>query len=501
MIDVFRHNGVRYAVAMIDNTASVKEKIMEDGELSCRIASNKYIEFKRGDYVIIDGVKYHAYDIPKCSKNNKGEFVYDCELKTISRSMDDTLYLFLDRDTTDRIYQSTTEYDLTATVEEFLSLMVANMNRVSKGWSYDIDTKIDQRKMVNLSINGDDCKSVLKKICEEFGLEWEVNDQTIRVTTRVERKTSIEFKYPYNLISPFEVERGKNNGACTRLYVFGGNRNIPAGYNADKTNRLIMPNGQQYIETTDHSHVVEKIKVFDDIYPRRNSKIDGVSMSPNGFFFVTDRTIDFDLLGELTEKTAKIAFTDGLLVGYEFEIASYNASTKTIEIKQQQDTGVNIPNEFMTPRIGDSYVLLDVNLPSSYVNNAEIELKEKAEKYYEDECLDEISTEIKPSQIWLNNHNVTLSVGQVVRLKDDDMGIDTDIRIESVTRYPFNFRTQEIGLSNYKKKTRLERMQTMINQGIDDIRTSNRRVSNIGIYNGQSINTLNNDTQWLTMED
>lgn len=501
MIDIFRKNGTRMATAFIENTASIKTKMMDDGVLSCTIKSDAFLEFKRGDYVEIDGQKFHVFKLPKCTMNHKGEYVFDCEMHTMSRAMDDTLLMFLDKDTKDRIYQSTTEYDLTATIGEFLALIVANMNRVGKGWSFRIDTGVDKRKTINVSIQGTSCKEALKRICDEFEVEWECEGQEIRVATRIERKTAIEFSYPHNLISPFEVERGENDTACTRLYVFGGNRNIPSGYNQDRTNRLAMPNFQQYIERTDTDHIIEKVKTWDDIYPRRNSTITRATMSQAGFFFVTDETIDFDLLADLTDKTAKIAFTDGLLVGYEFEIASYNQATKTIEIKTQQDSGVNVPNVYMAPKAGDAYVLLDINLPQSYIDRAERELKQRALEYFNDECMDEIRTTIKPSQIWLQSNGIKLKAGDMVHLSDKEMGIDTRIRINEVTDYPYNFRTQEIELSNFRKKTRLERLQTAIDNGVAVNSNASRANANIAQQNQQSINSLNNDTQWHTMED
>lgn len=499
MIDLYRKNGDRIASIMIDSGASIKRKMMEDAKLSCTLATNKRVDIRRGDYLEADGERFHVFDIPKEKKNSNGEFVYECELYSISRMMKDVLFLFLDKDVDNRIVQSTIEYDLTATLSEFMGLLVGNMNRVDNGWSYSV-SEINPKKMENISVDGSDCASILKSLMEKFDAEFQIIGKEIKVAPKIQKRTSIEFSYPKNLLSPFQIKRGDNDEACTRLYVFGGNRNIPSGYNEDKTDRLIMPGGKQYLERSGAATIIEKVKKYDDIYPRRNSYIQTVSRSQGGFYYVCDPSIDFDINGQLNDNVAKIAFTDGLLVGYEFEIASFDYTSKRIEIKQQMDNGVTIPNETICPRPGDPYVLLDIELPSSYIVSAEKELEDKAKEYFDNECNDEIETEITPSQIWLKKNGITLNPGDVVNIKDGDLDIDEDIRIEAVTLYPFNNREQKVELANYTKKSKLERLESALNANSEAINASSSAINNYSFVN-RLLSNLNDSTIWQEMED
>ena len=497
MIDIFRHNGTRIAVAMIDSSASITRKVMECPELSCLISSDKYIEIKRGDYVMINGEKFSFYELPKLSKNASNQFRYDCKLHSDEKELDDTLFLFLDTDSRGRLFQSSTNFDLTATIDEFLSLLVKNANRNGKGWSFSVSGGVDRQRMVNLSFNGENVLKSLKKAVDAFGLEYKVRGKEIFVTDKLANKTGLRFSYPDNLVSPIEVDYEKNEATATKLFVFGGDRNIPKGYNDNKTDRLIMPDGREFLKR-DSGYIIEKVKVFDEVYPRRNAKLTSVRKSASGFYFVTDSTIDFDLVSKLKDTTAKIAFTSGLCVGYEFEIASYNSGTKTIEIKQQMDSGVIVPNEAICPRVGDDYVLLDITMPNEYVTRAEEELEKKAKKYFDEECGESVKMSVKPSNIWLNNHSITLDAGDIVRIVCDDMGIDKEIRIESVKIYPFSLRTQEVELANYTKRSRLANIDTQLTRLSESVSQTSRQQTDSENQSSVALNQLNNELQWIT---
>lgn len=494
MINILRR-GYIIAKFLTDGSATITKKFMSVAELSAVFRSDIYTEIKRGDYVEVEGERYYFFELPKVTQNSRKQFEYDCKLHSEEKVMENVLFLFLDMDSSNRIHQSSTNYDLTATIDEFLSLVCNNINRERKGWKYNILSGVDRKKLINISINGESVANAFKKIIEAFSIEYTIKEKTIIVGDRVENKTGLSFSYPKNLLSPVTLDMEGNEKMATKLYVFGGNRNIPKGYRDSISDRLLMTNGMQFLKRNSET-IIEKVKVFDDVYPRRNSSIDDVRVSSSGYYFVKDSTIDFNLLEALKDTTAKISFNSGLLIGNTFEISSYNTESKEIEIKQQTDSGVNIPNESLCPRAGDEYVFLDIVMPSEYVEKAENELYDKAKEYFDKECVEQYSLSVKPSDIWLQRNGIRLEAGDLINVKSHEIGVDQDIRIESVTSYPFSLKTQEIELANFRKKSKLQKIIDEVTANTDNASITRRIQADNEETNSLSINTLNNRTQW-----
>src|SRR5690606_2451922 len=82
--------------------------------------------------------------------------------------------------------------------------------------------------------------------------------------------------------------------------------------------------------------------ILEDIYPKRIGTISSVTDA----FTFTDAGLDFDINGQLLPGvTAKVLFQSGDLAGWEFEVETYNHSTKTFKINKNQDEkAVNIPD-------------------------------------------------------------------------------------------------------------------------------------------------------------
>lgn len=73
--------------------------------------------------------------------------------------------------------------------------------------------------------------------------------------------------------------------------------------------------------------------------------------------------------------SAKVHFNTGNLAGYEFEIHAYDHATHTFTLKKITDNrDMSFPSETSSAfqfGIGDEYVLIDIALPQSYIDEAE----------------------------------------------------------------------------------------------------------------------------------
>ncbi|MGV0964891.1 GA-like domain-containing protein [Empedobacter falsenii] len=149
---------------------------------------------------------------------------------------------------------------------------------------------------------------------------------------------------------------------------------------------------------------------------------------------------------------AKIHFNTGDLAGYEFEIHEYNHETKEFHIiKFADENSYEFPSkdsDAFRISIGDEYVILDIQMPQSYIDNAEAELFEKADEYLSDKLEPNIQYLLDVDTLHLQrilNDTVTqfFSIGDFIKVVDEDFDINRYIRIKSIERdlrNPFDYK-------------------------------------------------------------
>ena len=502
--DILRR-GERLYTAQFMESSALTEEVSKPSELTCEFRGKDPMDVRRGDYVEVGGKALIFTQMPSVEKLSNGEYRYTGHLKDESGYMEDVMFMFLDQDGSQQaIYSTAADFDLTANIEEFLSLVVRNMNRVlTNGWRYEVaDTGIDLNDLRNITFSMQNCLDALNAICEEYELEWKFEGGVLKVAREFRDITGVTLKYPVNLLSPVKLTREDDSETCTRLFVFGGERNIPSDYGHG---RLMMSGGEEYLTRAGSNYVKEKCKVFDEVYPRRNSHITGVSVNARGIHFVMDSNLDFNINDRLTDNTAKIAFTSGKLVGYEFEIASYNHTGRMIELKQQPEGDVVIPNDSMKAEPGDRYVLLDIRMPDEYIRNAELELREKAMEYFRDKCDDKMTASVSVSTMWLLETCVSLRPTQFVRLFDYDLELDRRIRVTKVITYPFDDtfhrRRTEVTLSDFVAGSKLSDMAGRLSRNERVMYSRFRSQRDQTTTNTENIDNNTNALRWRSGAD
>lgn len=464
---VIYRRGQKIASVNFQSSTSVKREVGEVSSLDLSFTTSKPLAIQRGDYVIVDSESFVFDSLPSVDKKSGGEYEYNATLKGDGAELSAYLFMFLDEDgAQEKIYCTSATFDLAATVEEVLSLICRNVNRnVTDKWGYYVASDVDRQATYDLTFDGVSCLDALNTLCDDAEIEWQMKGRTICVGKRIERKTGLKFSYPTNLLSPIELTRTDTDETCTRLFVFGGESNIPSDYNDGKSTRLLMRGKMEYLERSEN-YTIERIKTFDEVYPRYNGAVTSVRWSgektasdgtKSRFCYISDSLMNFNLEQCLNSNTAKVSFKSGMCVGYEFEVASYDYYSQTIELKQQQDGDIIVPNESICPKVGDSFCFIDIDMPDEYVTNAEEELYTKAKEYFDKYCLDNTEAEIEVSSIWLRNRGLELKPYQMVTLVDSDLSLNKEIRIKSVTRYPFDDGTYgaktEVKLADFVTKS------------------------------------------------
>ncbi|MCU7571525.1 phage tail protein [Riemerella anatipestifer] len=430
--NILRNNNV---ITMVRATGSLTEKLFGEETLTLDFTLPHFVLFRIGDAVEVYGKTYYISQEPVVNKKSSREYVYNLVFNGEKYRLAEVQYFFYDENNELNI----SEFSITATAQKMVELLVANANRTQTGWSVG---RIDSTETKTIDFSDYNCLAALTRIAEDFGLEfWVDEDKSIHLE---ERKK----------VSGYTLEYGKSKGLkgitrnpytesslVTRLYARGSSRNIPKNYrNGQKFLRMPVP----FLEkNTDKYGIVEHTQPFEDIYPKRVGTVTQV-YADNPLKF-TDSTLDFDL-NEYNEYgntiiqkgiSAKIIFQTGDLAGYTLEVKEYgfDSVTKTFTLlKNQEEKSFDIPSDTFRPQVGDKYIIIDIAMPKSYVDNAEQELQAAAQDYLDKNSKQRFIYAVEPDPIYLKNINFNLKLGHTIRFKDSDFGLDDDIRAISITR-------------------------------------------------------------------
>lgn len=251
------------------------------------------------------------------------------------------------------------------------------------------------------------------------------------------------------------ITRSESQGTyATRIYAFGSTKNIPTNYrptdeqaviNGVVQKRLMLPADTPYIDAYEgmsQEEAIEDVVVFDDVYPRRVGTLsdvhtrteeveneDGTTETVTYYRF-KDTGLEFKEEYIIEGQELRIQFQSGKLNGMEFGVI-FNPTPKDEtrgeqlwEIVRNENYGRPLPDEMMYPANGDEYVLsgFDIQLVSDqYIPEAELELKEKAQKYADKVKKDDGTYPITLRSSWVKEDLIsrTFEFGQLINLIDD----------------------------------------------------------------------------------
>jgi len=326
-------------------------------------------------------------------------------------------------------------FDYFGSLDEFMYMFLESINGDDSGWTLgDIDTS----EPVGLMFDKTDCFSALNMIAQAFGFEWQIRNKVISVQKTVGLATTIELAYGkdnglYNLTR----EAIENGAIVNRAYGYGGSNNLPQGYSS-KALRLTTP--LEDAASIALYGVREGAYSDDSIYPQRTSTATAVGQINEGTFTLDDSTIDFDLDGQRISGTeAKIVFKSGALNGQEFKILSYNHQHKRIRYEANKDSnGALTPSGLRVAEVGDSYTLIGIRMPSTYVDAALQTLSEKTQEYLNSNKVPRVVYSLSIDILDAKRKGVYPNEGDFIHVTDTDLAIDDNLRVTSVS-YPALF--------------------------------------------------------------
>ncbi len=511
---VYKKDGSKIHLNKYDSGSGVvrAEQVCEllgQDVINISVKSASYITFDIGDFIDVFGYLYRLNAAPREMKFNDRSFEF--ELRFEGPQYDLIKVQYIDIDSTG--FSTGTSFAIMAGLKSLADLIIRNANRVYGDHTWVLGDCPDMTEVQNFLFDNESCLQALQRLCEHYGYFYAI-DRLSNGTHRLNIKEINDvlpdvFRYGWAR-GLYSLERRPfaNRSVITRLFAFGSTRNISPSYRVGSP-RLKLPLNNilsegvpaiQNDKAIAEFGIVEGTVMFDEVYPHRVGTVTAVDSNDINVFY--DFQMPFDLLEKaggndkylLTGIEPKIKFNSGNLAGYEFTISAYDKVNNRFKIITYTDQrGMQFPSKDTNAfriRVGDQYVITDINLPDSYIEIAEKELLSKAEKYLSDNSRPWVEYDLDTDEMYVKSKaettdfyvtgvsllpgiapsNVSASpadmgvvnyfkLGHYVKVIDEDLGLNGNLRITGWTRdvlrhYEYNLTLGESKVEQRKKSIR-----------------------------------------------
>jgi hypothetical protein len=381
-ITIYKADNTVRGVFNYDNKFKISKKLQGANNASFAIESSTILDIQRNDYVLLSHVsgvvdKYYLERDPEVKKVSTNKYIHQLRFEYQGYLLNRIDFLILD--------DAETAY--WGTAEDVIDRLIENANIDYSG----IFAKgtISSTININHSFSNQTCYQVLQQLAKTYELEFDL--KTVGGAVQISMIPQIGVSATPGL------EYGKGNGLysitrdsinnedlVTVLHAYGSSKNLPATY---PNTRLKCPTFP--LESNKGLYgAYSRSKNFDEIFPEFTGTVtaytadlvdDGVDQRK---YIIEDTAIPFDINAQLLPGLeAKVVFKTGDLSGYEFQIKRYDNTTKEIYLIEFNNKGEILPSTTIKPAIGDEYTIVDIDLPASYLTDAETRLLAAATAY------------------------------------------------------------------------------------------------------------------------
>lgn len=438
--------------------------LMTSDYIQLPFTSENVIPFKLGDYADLSGIEFEGlggkiakvYEIVDINNaiptynETTGGYDYTLRLDAYYWKWKNKIFKY----TPENAGQEAS-WSLTAALDVHLGVLLRNLKALGytyKGtdFTFSIDSTVEN-KAVSVTYDNINLLDALFTLASEdyYNCDCWITDNVIHFG-RNEFGDAVKIERDVEAAS---IGKAESKGTyATRIYAFGGTRNIPTSYrptdeqtvvNGVVQKRLMLPAGTPYIDayegmTTEEA--IEDVVVFDDIYPRRIGTMSDVTTRTETvtdedgterevtYYRYKDTGLVFDEKYIIEGQELKIIFQSGKMNGMEFGVI-FNPDDKAEpeqlwEIVANEDYGRLLPDDVIRPENGDTYVLsgFDIQLVSDqYIPESEQELLERAKKYAEQAMKDDgtYPVTLYSDYVYEEQLRHNYEFGQKVNLIDD----------------------------------------------------------------------------------
>lgn len=464
MIDIKDRSGKIIFSTGINKGAKGKFTLMKEDYIILPFSVPEPVPFKLGDYVDLSGVLdeslggkmakiYEITDIQKPTYNTStGGYDYELQMNAYYWKWKNKIFKY-----TPEHAASEASWSLTAALDVQLGVFLRNLKALGytyrgEEFTFSIDDTVENKALAMTYDNMNLLDALFSMAGEDkWNCDCWITDNVIHFG-RCEFGDAVKIERG---IEASSITRSESQGTyATRIYAFGSTKNIPTNYrptdeqaviNGVVQKRLMLPADTPYIDAYEgmsQEEAIEDVVVFDDVYPRRVGTLSDVHTrteeveNEDGtketvtYYRYKDIGLEFKEEYIIEGQDLKIRFQSGKLNGMEFGVI-FNPKPKDDtrgeqlwEIVRNEDYGRPLPDETIRPENGDEYVLSGFNIQlvsDQYIQIAEQELKEKAQKYADKVKKDDGTYPTTLRSSWVKEDLIsrTFEFGQRVNLVDD----------------------------------------------------------------------------------
>lgn len=464
MIDIKDRSGKIIFSTGINKGAKGKFTLMKEDYIILPFSVPEPVPFKLGDYVDLSGVLdeslggkmakiYEITDIQKPTYNTStGGYDYELQMNAYYWKWKNKIFKY-----TPEHAASEASWSLTAALDVQLGVFLRNLKALGytyrgEDFTFSIDDTVENKALAMTYDNMNLLDALFSMAGEDkWNCDCWITDNVIHFG-RNEFGDAVKIERGVEASS---ITRSESQGTyATRIYAFGSTKNIPTNYrptdeqavvNGVVQKRLMLPADTPYIDAYEgmsQEEAIEDVVVFDDVYPRRVGTLSDVytrteevenedgTKETITYYRYKDAGLEFKEEYILEGEELKIQFQSGKLNGMEFGVI-FNPKPKDEsrgdqlwEIVRNEDYGRPLPDETIRPENGDEYVLSGFNIQlvsDQYIQIAEQELKEKAQKYADKVKKDDGTYPTTLRSSWVKEDLIsrTFEFGQRVNLVDD----------------------------------------------------------------------------------
>ncbi|WP_143960225.1 phage tail protein [Litoribacter populi] len=474
-LSIFRNSNI-ITTLKLDQQSVFNHQLLGEHKVTVQVFVSAPIDFQLGDYIEVGAEKFYLNQVPEATVHAKNKIEYNPVFEGEIYGLYDKIIM----------HEGEADFSYFGTAEDFLLLLVGNINQIKTGWQVG---QVEETEGKLISFTSESCRVALTKIAQEFGLEYRLAGRVIDLVKLVGNDTTLVFEYGKgNGLYSLTRQNISDANLVTRLYGFGGSKNIDFNYR-NGANRVTFE-GKYLERNIDLYGIREGSVIFEDIFPERTGIV--TSINEEDPLQITDTSLDFDINNYLFEHApAKIVFTTGSLAGNEFEVYRYDHATRTIYFSPfQEDDGYVLPNETRTALLNDRYKLVDIRMPESYIEDAEQRVQDATQELLNQNSVPQVTYGLSIDPLLVKLINISLKVGDRVRVLDARLGLDAVIRISELS-FPLS-RPEQITatISETVPYTVQEKLiqQTVNNQKV--IRSVDRRAVELARQNASRFREL-----------
>ena len=446
------------------------DSLQSDNYITTTIESKNELDLRINDYILVDGVKYSIYKPIEMEESNG---VYSYPVTFYAPYYRANFSILED--------EGATTFPYHGRVSDFMLLIIQSLQKDYPDFTLG---EIDEGGIIDLTFDNSNCLAAIQTICEAADMEFRFDGSVLNVKKRIGNETDYIFEYGKNKGGySVKLSQVANASITTRMIGKGGSINLPKDYvSPDSPKRLNL--GNEILEkNVDKYGKITGVYINENIYPRLINKTVQAVEVPVDPQTAASWKIKLDIPFNLADYYADneiplVKFQTGDLTGSEFEIVenSWNNTDKTLSIIVQDQDGYVLPNKDRQPRVGDVFVLLNIYMPKSYVDEATEELKKATQDELNRKSVPQYAPTLIADGRYIKKNNINLSIGDGITVKIGSNSLAT--RIIGITKSSssneINYDLGDQILYSYDTKTNntLERIQTTLKQliNIDDIK-------------------------------